>query len=35
MLGSVDYNDTSIDGQVNVATRERQPGFVIQADKHI
>ena len=26
MLGSVDYNDTSIDGQVNVATRERQPG---------
>lgn len=26
MLGSVDYNNTSIDGQVNVATRERQPG---------
>ncbi len=26
MVGSVDYNDTSIDGQVNVATRERQPG---------
>ena len=26
MVGSVDYNDPSIDGQVNVATRERQPG---------
>lgn len=26
MVGSVDYNDTSIDGQVNVSTRERQPG---------
>jgi 1A family penicillin-binding protein len=26
MVGSVDYNDTSIDGQVNVATAERQPG---------
>ncbi|HET9493852.1 MAG TPA: PBP1A family penicillin-binding protein, partial [Chloroflexia bacterium] len=26
MVGSVDYYDTSIDGQVNVATRERQPG---------
>ncbi|HEY0070689.1 MAG TPA: PBP1A family penicillin-binding protein [Chloroflexia bacterium] len=26
MVGSVDYNDLSIDGQVNVATRERQPG---------
>jgi penicillin-binding protein 1C len=26
MVGSVDYNDQSIDGQVNVATRERQPG---------
>ena len=26
MVGSVDYNDPTIDGQVNVATRERQPG---------
>jgi len=26
MVGSVDYNDASIDGQVNVATAERQPG---------
>lgn len=26
MVGSADYNDQSIDGQVNVATRERQPG---------
>lgn len=26
MVGSKDYFDTSIDGQVNVATRERQPG---------
>jgi 1A family penicillin-binding protein len=26
MVGSVDYNNTQIDGQVNVATRERQPG---------
>lgn len=26
MVGSVDYYDQSIDGQVNVATRERQPG---------
>jgi 1A family penicillin-binding protein len=26
MVGSVDYYDSSIDGQVNVATRERQPG---------
>ena len=26
MVGSVDYNDASIDGQVNVATSERQPG---------
>ena len=26
MVGSVNYNDTSIDGQVNVATAERQPG---------
>jgi 1A family penicillin-binding protein len=26
MVGSVNYNDTSIDGQVNVATSERQPG---------
>jgi penicillin-binding protein 1C len=26
MVGSVDYNDPSIDGQVNVAVAERQPG---------
>lgn len=26
MVGSVDYNNTAIDGQVNVATAERQPG---------
>jgi 1A family penicillin-binding protein len=26
MVGSVDYNNTAIDGQVNVATSERQPG---------
>lgn len=26
MVGSVDFNDASIDGQVNVATAERQPG---------
>lgn len=26
MVGSKDYFDTSIDGQVNVTTRERQPG---------
>ena len=26
MVGSVDYNNKAIDGQVNVATRERQPG---------
>ncbi|MDQ5826244.1 MAG: PBP1A family penicillin-binding protein [Chloroflexota bacterium] len=26
MVGSVDYKDPTIDGQVNVATRERQPG---------
>ncbi|MCC6627541.1 MAG: transglycosylase domain-containing protein [Chloroflexi bacterium] len=26
MVGSADYYDTAIDGQVNVATRERQPG---------
>jgi peptidoglycan glycosyltransferase len=26
MVGSVDYNDLSIDGQVNVAARPRQPG---------
>ena len=26
MVGSADYNDQSIDGQVNVAVRERQPG---------
>lgn len=26
MVGSVDYNNAAIDGQVNVATAERQPG---------
>ena len=26
MVGSLDYNDAEIDGQVNVATAERQPG---------
>ncbi|MCL5958616.1 MAG: PBP1A family penicillin-binding protein, partial [Chloroflexi bacterium] len=26
MVGSVDYNDKSIDGEVNIATWERQPG---------
>ena len=26
MVGSLDYNDDKIDGQVNVATAERQPG---------
>lgn len=30
MLGSVDFNDKSIDGQVNVATRLRQPGSSIK-----
>lgn len=30
MLGSVDYEDESIDGQVNVAVRERQPGSSIK-----
>lgn len=30
MLGSVDFNDPEIDGQVNVATRERQPGSSIK-----
>lgn len=30
MLGSVDYKDESIDGQVNVAVRERQPGSSIK-----
>ena len=30
MLGSVDYNDASIDGQVNVALRPRQPGSSIK-----
>lgn len=30
MLGSVDFNDTTIDGQVNVATRLRQPGSSIK-----
>ena len=30
MLGSVDYEDESIDGQVNVALRERQPGSSIK-----
>jgi len=30
MVGSVDYNDASIDGQVNVALRPRQPGSAIK-----
>ena len=30
MLGSVDFNDTSIDGQVNVARSLRQPGSAIK-----
>lgn len=30
MVGSVDFNDESIDGQVNVATRCRQPGSSIK-----
>lgn len=30
MLGSVDFNDANIDGQVNVATRLRQPGSSIK-----
>ncbi len=30
MLGSVDFNDPNIDGQVNVATRPRQPGSSIK-----
>ncbi|MFQ5856565.1 MAG: transglycosylase domain-containing protein [Anaerolineae bacterium] len=30
MLGSVDYEDDSIDGRVNVAIRERQPGSSIK-----
>ena len=29
-LGSLDYNDESIDGQVNVLTSERQPGSSIK-----
>ncbi|MFQ5854806.1 MAG: transglycosylase domain-containing protein [Anaerolineae bacterium] len=31
MVGSVDYSDASIDGQVNVALRPRQPGSAIKA----
>ncbi len=30
MVGSVDYNDESIDGQVNVATSPRQPGSALK-----
>ncbi len=30
MLGSVDFNDANIDGQVNVTTRLRQPGSSIK-----
>src|SRR5919205_491971 len=30
MLGSVDFNDTSIDGQVNVALALRQPGSTLK-----
>ena len=31
MVGSVDYNNTAIDGQVNVATAERRARLLIQA----
>jgi 1A family penicillin-binding protein len=31
MVGSVDFHDASIDGQVNVAVRMRQPGSTIKA----
>ncbi|NJK33431.1 MAG: hypothetical protein HC927_14080, partial [Deltaproteobacteria bacterium] len=31
MVGSVDYNDESIDGQVNVAVSVRQPGSTMKA----
>ncbi len=30
MLGSLDFNDPGIDGQVNVATRPRQPGSTLK-----
>ena len=30
MVGSVDYNDAAIDGQVNVALRRRQPGSTLK-----
>jgi penicillin-binding protein 1C len=30
MVGSIDYNNRSVDGQVNVATRMRQPGSAIK-----
>ncbi|HEY0605452.1 MAG TPA: PBP1A family penicillin-binding protein [Herpetosiphonaceae bacterium] len=30
MVGSVDYNNTAIDGQVNVATAARQPGSALK-----
>jgi 1A family penicillin-binding protein len=30
MVGSVDYNDTAISGQVNVALRDRQPGSTLK-----
>ncbi len=30
MVGSVDYNDTSIDGEVNVALAPRQPGSALK-----
>lgn len=30
MVGSVDYNDATIDGQVNMAVRPRQPGSAIK-----
>ncbi|MGE3268083.1 MAG: PBP1A family penicillin-binding protein [Chloroflexota bacterium] len=30
MVGSVDYNDTSISGQVNVALADRQPGSTLK-----
>ena len=30
MVGSADFNDTTISGQVNVATSPRQPGSAIK-----
>ncbi len=35
MVGSVDFNDATIDGQVNVANRLRQPGSAIKPINYI